>query len=129
MNMIFIVAILSLLTSFYFPLYIFLNNSLSITLIPFLSFTLSHTHIPNYLSISLYLSLILSLSHSLSLSLSRMKLQRQKDGYKPGDYGFDPLGLYSFRSSFGIDRIDEKLTREEKISRAKFDMELCEVRT
>ena len=55
--------------------------------------------------------------------------QRQKDGYKPGDYGFDPLGLYSFRSSFGIDRIDEKLTREEKISRAKFDMELCEVST
>ena len=46
-----------------------------------------------------------------------------------GDYGFDPLGLYPFRASFGIDRIDEKLTREEKIQRAKFDMELCEVRT
>ena len=55
--------------------------------------------------------------------------QRQKDGYRVGDYGFDPLGLYPFRASFGIDRIDEKLTREEKIQRAKFDMELCEVRT
>jgi hypothetical protein len=55
--------------------------------------------------------------------------QRQKDGYRPGDYGFDPLGLYPFRASFGIDRIDEKLTREEKIQRAKFDMELCEVCT
>ena len=62
-------------------------------------------------------------------SFSSFHFQRQKDGYKPGDYGFDPLGLYSFRSSFGIDRIDEKLTREEKITRAKFDMELCEVST
>jgi hypothetical protein len=61
------------------------------------------------------------------LPFSSLSFQRQKDGYRPGDYGFDPLGLYSFRSSFGIDRIDEKLTREEKIQRAKFDMELCEV--
>ena len=104
----------TLLTYFFLFSSIYISKPLSITLVPFLSFTIS---------------LSFFLSHTPSLSLSRMKLQRQKDGYKPGDYGFDPLGLYSFRSSFGIDRIDEKLTREEKISRAKFDMELCEVRT
>ena len=48
--------------------------------------------------------------------------------YKPGDLGFDPLRLYSFRSSFGLDTITEKLSREEKIARAKFDMELCEIK-
>jgi len=50
------------------------------------------------------------------------------DKDKPGDYGFDPLNLYSFRSSFGLDRITEKLSAEEKISRAKYDMEYCEIR-
>jgi hypothetical protein len=70
---------------------------------------------------------VFSLILGAILEFKGMEL-RQKDGYKVGDYGFDPLGLYPFRASFGIDRIDEKLTREEKISRAKFDMELCEVK-
>lgn len=55
-------------------------------------------------------------------------LQNQKEGAKPGDYGFDPLRLYTFRSSFMLDRIVENLTREEKLARAKFDMELCEIK-
>lgn len=52
----------------------------------------------------------------------------QKVGYKPGDLNFDPLNLHSFRASFGLDQITEKLTREEKLARAKFDMELCEIK-
>lgn len=47
---------------------------------------------------------------------------------KPGDYGWDPLNLYSFRSSFFLDRITEQVSREEKLARAKFDMELCEIK-
>eukprot|EP00596_Hydrurales_sp_CCMP1899_P002317 CAMPEP_0119034140 /NCGR_PEP_ID=MMETSP1177-20130426/1169_1 /TAXON_ID=2985 /ORGANISM="Ochromonas sp, Strain CCMP1899" /LENGTH=281 /DNA_ID=CAMNT_0006991385 /DNA_START=187 /DNA_END=1032 /DNA_ORIENTATION=+ len=70
---------------------------------------------------------VFSLILGAILEFKGMEL-RQKDGYKVGDYGFDPLGLYPFRASFGIDRIDEKLTREEKIVRAKFDMELAEVK-
>lgn len=50
------------------------------------------------------------------------------DKTKPGDYNFDPLRLYSFRSSFGLDTITEKLSAEEKIARAKYDMEYCEIR-
>lgn len=52
----------------------------------------------------------------------------QKSDYVPGNLGFDPLRLYTFRSSFGLDQIMEKLTREQKISRAKFDMELSEIK-
>ena len=48
--------------------------------------------------------------------------------YKPGDYGFDPLRLYTFRSSFALDVIGENVSREEKLARAKFDMELCEIK-
>jgi hypothetical protein len=59
---------------------------------------------------------VFSLILGAILEIKGMEL-RQKDGYKVGDYGFDPLGLYPFRASFGIDRIDEKLTREEKITR------------
>jgi len=51
-----------------------------------------------------------------------------KDGYKPGDYGFDPVGLHAFRGTFGLDRIAEKLTTEEKFARAKKDMELAEIK-
>jgi Chlorophyll A-B binding protein len=29
----------------------------------------------------------------------------KKDNYKPGDYGFDPLGLYAVRASFGLDQV------------------------
>lgn len=56
------------------------------------------------------------------------KQRSQLPGYKAGNLGFDPLNLHSFRTSFGIDRIDEKLSREEKIARGKFDMELCEIK-
>lgn len=52
----------------------------------------------------------------------------KKEGHKPGDYGFDPIGLYPFRGSFGIDRVGEKVTVEEKIARAKKDMELAEIK-
>lgn len=52
----------------------------------------------------------------------------QSDKSKPGDYNFDPLMLYSFRSSFGLDTITEQLSAEEKIARAKYDMEYCEIR-
>lgn len=36
--------------------------------------------------------------------------------------------MYTFRASFGLDVITEKLSREEKYARAKFDMELCEIK-
>ena len=52
----------------------------------------------------------------------------KRAGYKPGDYNFDPLRLYSIRSSFALEKISENLTREQKIAAAKFDMELCEIR-
>lgn len=52
----------------------------------------------------------------------------KKEGYKVGDYGFDPIGFYSVRSSFALDKIAENLTREQKIAAAKFDMELCEIK-
>lgn len=51
-----------------------------------------------------------------------------KVGYKPGDYGFDPLGLHALRASFGLDRVDVQLTREEKLASGKADMELCEIK-
>jgi len=50
------------------------------------------------------------------------------DKSKPGYYGFDPLNLHSFRSSFGLNRITGKLSREEKMARARFDMYYCEIR-
>lgn len=52
----------------------------------------------------------------------------QKSGYMPGDLGFDPLGLHTFRGSFGLDPIMEKVSTEEKNRRAKVDMELCEIK-
>ena len=30
---------------------------------------------------------------------------QEKDDYKPGDYGFDPLGFYTFRVSFFLDQM------------------------
>jgi hypothetical protein len=51
-----------------------------------------------------------------------------KDGYKPGDYGFDPIGLYAFRGTFGLDRVAEKLTIEQKNINARKDMELAEIK-
>lgn len=51
-----------------------------------------------------------------------------KEGYRPGNLDFDPLNLYTFRASFGLDQITEKITREEKMARARFDMELCEIK-
>ncbi len=56
------------------------------------------------------------------------KQMSQLPGYKAGNLGFDPLNLHSLRASFGIDRIDERLSREEKIARGKYDMELCEIK-
>mmetsp|Transcript_30576 Transcript_30576/g.33397 ORF Transcript_30576/g.33397 Transcript_30576/m.33397 type:complete len:317 (+) Transcript_30576:139-1089(+) len=55
--------------------------------------------------------------------------QRQKTpGYKPGALGFDPLNLYTMRSRFGLDVITEKLTREEKEEKARFEMETSEIK-
>lgn len=52
----------------------------------------------------------------------------EKSGYRPGNLNFDPLNLHAFRSSFGLDQIALKLTREEKLEQARFDMELCEIK-
>ena len=61
------------------------------------------------------------------LELKAMEMS-EKAGYQPGNYGFDPLGLYTFRASFGIDVIAEKVTVEEKLRRAKLDMETAEIK-
>jgi hypothetical protein len=52
----------------------------------------------------------------------------QKADYQPGNYNFDPLGLHALRASFGLDRVDVQLTREEKLASGKADMELCEIK-
>lgn len=52
----------------------------------------------------------------------------QKVGYVPGDLGFDPLRLHTLRSAFKLDKITEQITAEEKILRAKKDMELAEIK-
>lgn len=52
----------------------------------------------------------------------------QKVGYIPGDLGFDPLGLHTLRSAFKLDKIMEQITPEEKILRARKDMELAEIK-
>jgi len=53
---------------------------------------------------------------------------KTKPNYTPGDLNFDPLKLYGFRGSFGLDRIDIKETQEEKIKKARSDMELAEIK-
>lgn len=58
----------------------------------------------------------------------RTKEMSEKAGYVPGDLNFDPLGLHSFRSTFGLDQITENLSTEQKLANAKFDMELCEIK-
>lgn len=75
----------------------------------------------------IYAAAAFSLALGSALELKGLEMS-QKEGHKPGDYGFDPLGLYSFRGSFGIDRIAEKISREEKLARAKFDMEVAEIK-
>lgn len=55
-------------------------------------------------------------------------VSKTKPNYVPGDLGFDPLKLHGFRGSFGLDRIDIKETQEEKIFKAKKDMELAEIK-
>jgi hypothetical protein len=55
-------------------------------------------------------------------------LQQTKEGYIPGDLGFDPLRLHSFRSTFGLDPIIERISNEEKRRRARFDMDLSEMK-
>jgi len=62
------------------------------------------------------------------LELKTADAQKNDEKYKPGKLGFDPLNLYTFRSSFGLDVITEKITREEKLARARFDMDLCEIK-
>lgn len=37
---------------------------------------------------------------------------QKKDGYRPGELGFDPLKLHTFRASFNLDQIGEKASRE-----------------
>jgi len=63
-----------------------------------------------------------------ALEFTTFKAAESNAKYRPGELGFDPLRLYSFRASFGLDKIAERLTREEKLARAKFDMELCEIK-
>lgn len=48
----------------------------------------------------------------------------------PGNIGFDPLRLYTFRSSFGLYIVgeDDFKTKEQKAADARKDMELCEVK-
>ena len=53
---------------------------------------------------------------------------QEKEDYKPGDYGFDPLRLYTFRVSFFLDQMGVDVSREEKIKQAQKDMELCEIK-
>ena len=53
---------------------------------------------------------------------------QEKEDYKPGDYGFDPLGFYTFRVSFFLDQMGVDISREEKIKQAQKDMELCEIK-
>lgn len=48
--------------------------------------------------------------------------------YRPGELGFDPLGLYTIRGSFGLDKIMEKLTKDQKNARARFEMDECEIK-
>jgi hypothetical protein len=45
-----------------------------------------------------------------------------------GDLNFDPLALHAFRGSFNLDPITEKISVEEKLKRARKDMELCEIK-
>jgi len=47
---------------------------------------------------------------------------------KAGDYGFDPLGLYTIRKTFYLDRITENISREERTRRAKLDMDTAEIK-
>jgi hypothetical protein len=61
------------------------------------------------------------------LELQAFKAQEKED-YKPGDYGFDPLGLYTFRVSFFLDQMGVEVSREEKLRAAMKDMELCEIK-
>jgi len=37
-------------------------------------------------------------------------------------------GLYALRASFGLDRVDIEVSREEKLASGKADMELCEIK-
>mmetsp|Transcript_31505 Transcript_31505/g.32055 ORF Transcript_31505/g.32055 Transcript_31505/m.32055 type:complete len:321 (-) Transcript_31505:124-1086(-) len=53
---------------------------------------------------------------------------RRPAGYKPGNYQFDPLGLYTLRSAFQLDRVMEELTPQQKRERAMKDMELAEIK-
>lgn len=54
--------------------------------------------------------------------------EKEKEGYMPGDMGFDPLGLHGIRGSFGLDKVMETKTPEEKAAEARKDMELCEIK-
>ena len=61
--------------------------------------------------------------------LEFLQMQKDKDSQSPpGDIGFDPLGLYTFRSSFNLYVVGEELSREQKLKDAKLDMELCEIK-
>jgi len=61
--------------------------------------------------------------------LEFLQMQRDKDNQSPpGDIGFDPLGLYTFRSSFNLYVVGQELSREQKLKDAKLDMELCEIK-
>lgn len=61
--------------------------------------------------------------------LEFIQQQRDKDGTAaPGDIGFDPLNLYTFRSSFNLYVVGQELSREQKLKDARLDMELCEIK-
>lgn len=54
--------------------------------------------------------------------------EKEKDDYMPGNMGFDPLNLHGIRGSFGLDKVMEQRTPEEKAADARKDMELCEIK-
>eukprot|EP01038_Epipyxis_sp_PR26KG_P009123 gene9123-12306_t len=70
---------------------------------------------------------VISLLLGAALEFQTMKATG-KAGYVPGNLNFDPLNLHSFRASFGLDKIMENLTREQKLDSAKKDMELSEIK-
>lgn len=61
--------------------------------------------------------------------LEFIQMQNDKDSQSaPGDIGFDPLRLYTFRSSFNLYVVGQEISREQKLKDAMLDMELCEIK-
>ena len=81
------------------------SSNLSFVIIPTFS---SHAHDPSHEPhhvIALTLGVITLVVGGL-LEFKSFEMSK-KDNYKPGDYGFDPLGLYALRASFGLDQVHQ----------------------